>query len=274
MPRRTERAFCLELADLPLLRPSLVAVTSLQALDAGTRSSGEQSLELHARFDLRQHGPLSVRQTFEGNGAGTGAVIYLLSLVGFLEMNNYADLDVAEIDIEFTQWEQPRVQKLKSVVPSRREVRPGDRVTLHLELEEYRGERVRRRFEVVVPDDLAPGPFYFFVGDGVSVDAARLQLEPSASQNLRDSLDLLRSFHGQDELVALGVRRGRGIVAKGRALPSLPGSVRSLWASSSGPAPKRLGLEVVSEASAQVPLPFDGLSRVDLTVLAARAHGE
>ncbi len=263
-------AYDLELADLPILRPSMVAVAMLQALESGSRSSGDQSLEMRLRVDLEGHDPIAVSQSFEGTGAGTSAAIYLLSLVGFLETNRFEDVDVRSIDVELDQWSTPRVHRLRRVVPSRRELHPGDTVTLYVESEEYRGGRVRDEVEVTIPSDAREGSYYLFVGDGPSIDSARLQIEPNESKGLDDSLSLLRSFSAQDELVVLGVRRGSGLVRDGRALPSLPGSVRSTLAGGSGVAAKRLQLEIVTSEKVALGRPLDGLQRVDLKILPER----
>lgn len=262
----TDRRYELELADLPIMRPTLVAVAMLQALDAGSRGSGDQSLALTGELVLEDHGTLAIEQVFEGTGASTGAAIYLLALVGFLEFNSFEDVTVESIDIELTQWPTQRLEKIRSVVPSSRDVRPGDELQLWVETEAYRGERKRRSISVPIPTDLTPGSYYLFVGDGASVDAARLQVEPEEARRLEDSLELLGSFHSQRDLVALGVRRGRGLVSDGRALPNLPGSMRALLRQRSGPAPKRLTLEVVEETVQELDDPMDGLVRIDLRV--------
>ena len=60
-------------------------------------------------------------------------------------------------------------------------------------------------------------------------------------------------------------------MSEGRALPNLPGSVRSLISQSSGPRPKALQLEIVDQTVEEMAEPMDGLVRVDLVVLPARA---
>ncbi|MEM9406268.1 MAG: hypothetical protein AAGA81_09550 [Acidobacteriota bacterium] len=267
----TDRRYELELADLPIMRPTLVAVAMLQALEAASRGSGDQSLELRGEVVLEKYGSIPVEQVFEGTGASTGAAIYLLALVGFLEFNSFDDVTVTSIDLELEQWSGQRLQKIRSVVPSAREVRPGDEVELFVELQAHRGERLRRSLSVPIPAGLAPGSYYLFVGDGASVDAARLQIVPEEAQRIEDSLELFGSFHSQRDLMALGVRRGSGLVSDGRALPNLPGSMRSLLRQRSGPAPQRLSLEVVDETVVSLDEPMDGLVRIDLRVVSPRA---
>jgi len=123
-----------------------------------------------------------------------------------------------------------------------------------------------------VPEDARPGNYYIFVGDGVSVDAARAQVEPIRSTTFNRGLDRLRQLRSAKELVAMGVSADRGVISDGRSLPSLPGSLREVWKTSNAGRVKGVNLSVQSELVIARDRPLSGVARVDLVVLPPRLH--
>ncbi|HUP24628.1 MAG TPA: SpoIVB peptidase S55 domain-containing protein [Thermoanaerobaculia bacterium] len=264
-----QRAYHLEVADVPLMRPALLAVATLQTVDAFSYASGDQSLDLAATFRFAGYDDVVVRQSFDGSGAAISAALYLLQLVGFFELNPWVDVETSGVDIELAQGPEIRTLSLLGAHAERRAVRAGDTVDVLLDLRSHRGQRTQRRVPVLVPADAAPGPLYLFVGDGSSVDAAALQIEPFEPKSFEESLRLLGSFHSRDSLGVLSVRPARGLVVDGRALPDLPDSMRSLWQGRGALATKPLALSIVSREFVASDLPLEGLERVDLEVLPA-----
>ena len=119
-------------------------------------------------------------------------------------------------------------------------VRPGERVALNLDLVPCRGAPLPPHLaRSTCREDLPAGRYSLLVGDGASVDAARLALEPAEPVTFAQALELLRSFHSRRDLVVLGVYGGHGLAVAGEVLPRLPGSVRSLWAGRRPAAPRR-----------------------------------
>lgn len=261
------RDFHLQVADLPLLRPSLIASAVLQALDSVTYFSGPQGIDVVARFEIEKHGELTIRETFDGEDVGFPTAIFLLSLINYIESNPLERLNLLALDVELQQVAKPRTANLLNVHAGRTEVRPEDRLPLYLELQAYRGETYRRSIEIEIPAEVPPGSYYLFVGDGSSVDAARTQIEPSEPVNFAQALEVLRSFHSRRDLVVLGYHSGRGLVIDGTPLPELPGSVRSFWSAAARPKPKSLRFSIAQEEVQPMETPIQGLVRIDLKVL-------
>ncbi len=265
------RDYHLEIADIPAMRPGLVGISALQALDAAARSNGDLGVDLWMRFDLSDWGILETRQTFDGSGAGIDAAVHLLQLVGFLELNPWVDVEVAAIEIEFQVAEQPRSATIEAVHPSRRQVAPGETIDLRLELVGYRGERSMSTVSVEIPADTPRGNYHLFVGDGMSVDAARLRIEPGAPRDFAAALRQLASYHARDQLAILGVRPADpGLSVSGRSLPSLPGSIRAIWQGADLVDTRPLGLAIRQHVIQSFERPLDGLVRVDLEIVEPR----
>ena len=225
------------IADLPMFTPMLIGSSVLAGLDSASYTAGSQSIDLDARFRLRGHGDLRIRQSFDGESAGVDVATYLLAVAGYLVQNPLEKVSFEEIEVSVNQSPEPRAATLVGANADRTVVRPGETVGLSLDLVAWRGERFRRSMQLTLPEDLPAGRYSLIVGDGASVDAARMALEPSAPVTFPQALEFLRSIHSRRDLMALGVYGGPGLSVAGEIMPRLPGSVRSLWsAAASGSA--------------------------------------
>jgi hypothetical protein len=275
---RTEE-FQVRIADLPLLAPTMVAIAALGSLDAATHAQGDQGLDLDVRFELGDQGELTVRQSFDGLGAAMEAATYLMAYTSFLLNNRLEEVKLTGVDIELTQFEQPRTARLVEAHAAKTIVRPGDRVPVNLDLVAFRGDHFRRSIELELPTGLADGRYSLLVGDGVSVDVARLMIERFEPVTFAQALDFLRSLHSRRQLVVLGIFAGAGLAVAGEVMPQLPGSVRSLWGAAASGSAVPLRLAVAHEDVAELDVPLEGLLRIDLEVkrqepLASETEGE
>ena len=271
-PNGEVRRFDLRLADLPRMLPSLVGIPTMQALNSASYGGGESGLDMTGTLRLRGHADVPLHQTFDGSGPGTSAAFYLILLVGALVNSDYEGVEIEGIDLTLSQTHAPRVVEIERAQASSKRVHPGDTVDIVFDLRRHRGDRFQEILEVTVPEDRRPGRYYLFVGDGVSVDGARLQLMPAKASSLEDELDMLRSFQPKSRLAALGVVPARGLIVEGRPMPQLPASVRSIWqASPLQGEPRALNLAIVSEEGRDLGIPLDGLFRIDLEILPGTA---
>jgi hypothetical protein len=261
-----ERRFELRIADLPLLSPTLVAIATLGSLEAATRSAGSQGLDLNARFDLAEWGQVEIRQSFDGELAAQESAFYLFAFTDFFLNNSFEAVTVESIEIEIDQYPEPRIARLVGAHVNQTLVRPGDEIELAVDLQAFRGAAFRATLALEVPTGLPEGRYSLLVGDGVSVDMARLEVEKTAPQTFPQALEFLRSFHSSRDLVALGVFRGAGLSVGGEVLPQLPASVRSLWSAAPSTSATPLELAVAQESVLSLDQPIEGIVRVDLQV--------
>ncbi len=261
-----DRQFEVRVADLPLLTPTLVAISALGSLEAATQSGGSQGLDLTARFDLAEWGELEVRQSFDGETAAQEAAFYLFAFTGFFLNNRFEEVSLESIEIELEQHAEPRTARLVGAHVNQTLVRPGDRIELIVDLQAYRGETFRATLALDVPTGLPEGRYSLLVGDGISVDVARLEVERTEPQTFPQALRFLRSFHSRRELGALGVFRGEGLSVGGEVMPRLPASVRSLWSAAPSTSATALQLAVAQESVLEMDQPLEGIVRVDLEV--------
>src|SRR6185295_461335 len=191
---------------------------------------------------------------------------FLLSIVAYLSQNTLERVELENVDVQLDQTTQPRFATLVGANASRTLVRPGDRVTLNLDLVAYRGDRFRHSMSLDLPEDLPAGRYSLLVGDGASVDAARLAMEPAEPVTFQQALELLRSCHSRRDLMVLGVYGGPGLSVAGEVMPRLPGSVRSLWGAAASNSAAVLRSTVAQERREALEVPMEGLVRIDLEV--------
>lgn len=261
-----QNEYRMSITNLPQLRPLLIAISTLGALSSGSYAGGSQGLDLEARFAIAGHDDLVVRQSFDGDQAGSSGAIYLLSFAAYLDFNELAEVALDRVDVELTQVERPRSATLVAAHAARRRVEPGSTVPVTLELQAYRGERFRRQIEVAIPDQVPDGKYYVLLGDGTSMDVVRMAVEPTLPMSFEQSLAVLRSLHSRRELVVLGLIPGAGLTMAGEALPGLPGSMRSIFAASPTPATAPLTLTIVHQQLDSLDSPIEGAVRIDLEV--------
>jgi hypothetical protein len=260
------REFRMRVADVPQFTPMLVGSSLLAGLESTSYSAGAQGLDMVARFRLKDRGDVEIRQSFDGDNAGTDAAAFTLILAGYLYNNPFEKVGFEDISIELSQSPQPRSATLVGAVADRTVVYPGDRVRLNLDLAAYRGDRLRRSLKVDLPEDLPAGRYSLVVGDGGSIDATRMALEPAAPVVFDQALRLLRSLHSRRDLVVLGIYAGPGLSVAGEAMPRLPGSVRSLWSAAASGSAAPLQTTIAQEVKQEMDVPVDGLVKVDLEV--------
>ncbi len=261
-----ERKVRLQVADLPVITPSLVATSLLAAIDSDVESAGSRGVDIDAEYDLGSRGLLRVRQSFDGEGAPLKAAVYLFAVTGYLLQNPLEQVRVEAIAVEVDRFVEPRTARLVGAHVARTLVRPGERVALNVDLVAYRGEPFRRSLELEVPTGLRDGRYFLLVGDGISMDVARLAIEKAEPVNFRQALGFLRSLHSRRDLVVLGVFAGPGLSVAGEVLPQLPGSVRSLWAAAASGGAVPLELALAQEDGIELETPVEGAVRIDLEV--------
>lgn len=260
------RELKMRLADFPELIPALIGSATLAGLERSSRAAGGQSLDLRARFLLPEHGEIVVRQSFDGEDAGIGAASYVLSLAGYITRNPFQRMTLSGVEVDLVQSPEPRGATLVGAMAERTLVRPGEKVGVVLDLAAHLGERYRHRVETTLPEDLPAGRYSLLVGDGASIDGARLKLEPAQPVSFAQSLAVLRRLHSRSDLMILGFYDGPGLSVAGEVMPRLPGSMRALWGAAASGSAVPLRSTVAQLESWPMDRPIEGLVRIDLTV--------
>lgn len=260
-----EREYHMEIVDLPLLIPNMIAVSAFGALETAAYASGPHGIDLEARFEIEGHDDLVVRQSFDTPQAGVESVLYLVSFGGFLASNSLADVQIKSVDATFHQVDRPRTATLVGAHADRLVARPGETVRLLLDLQAYRGARYQETATITVPATAPDGRFVVFIGDGTSMDGVRGTVERQAPETFEQALAYLRTFTPRNQLKIFGLLPRPGLAVAGDVLPQLPASMRAIFAGG-GPVGTPLGLAIVLEKDQDIDRPIVGFQRVDLEI--------
>jgi hypothetical protein len=186
--------------------------------------------------------------------------------VAFLVQNPIERVRLRNVEVQVEQSSAPRAAAVVGAHADRTMVRPGERVNVSLDLAAFRGERFRRSLTVDLPEDLPAGRYSLLVGDGASVDAARVAIEPATPVSMHQALEVLRANHSRREIVVVGVYAGAGLSVGGEVMPRLPGTVRSLWSTASSGSAVALRSTVAQQVAVASEVPVQGMVRLDLEV--------
>ncbi|HSM50829.1 MAG TPA: SpoIVB peptidase S55 domain-containing protein, partial [Thermoanaerobaculia bacterium] len=148
----------LRVAEHPLFTPGLTALGLLGALDLAGAAVA-QSVDLELLFRLAEGPPLAMRQSFDGPGAGSEALLWQLALHSYLALNPLAPVRVAALEVRAAAFGEPRGATVIAAHPERTVVRPGERLGVEVVLSPHRRPVERRRLELALPADLPPGRY-------------------------------------------------------------------------------------------------------------------
>ncbi|MEO1369637.1 MAG: hypothetical protein AAFX50_20855, partial [Acidobacteriota bacterium] len=129
-----DRSYRLELADSSIFKPTLTAVSMLGALTSGSYSTGFLGLDLEARLQIDGHDDLLLAQSFDGSQASMNAVVYLLTVAAFLELNEERPTSITGMDLKLHQAADPRLTTLLGARAAKERVTPGEKVPVWIDL--------------------------------------------------------------------------------------------------------------------------------------------
>jgi hypothetical protein len=259
------REFRMRLADAPDRLAVFAAISAMASLDASTTAAAVRAVELELAVDLRERGRLELAQSFDGPGAANRAVSFVLAVVDFLARTDLEPVELAGIEVRLVPYRDPIAAEVVSAYALRTRLEPGEQTELVVELRGFRDEIERRRVPLRVPLDLPGKRYSVLVGDGASLDAVRLALEPLEPRTFEQARRLLESLSSARELVVLGLAPAIGTAAGGEPLPRLPPSVSAIWAGS-GPSERPMRTGILDRASYPQERPLAGVARVELTI--------
>jgi hypothetical protein len=262
----------LRLARVAPIAGPLAATALLSALDAVNGAGGHQELELRAELALVGGQGLTLRQVFDGPTASLGAAVHLLSVVGYLTNSSLGEVEIESIDVVVERTTERRAHRVVGAHPNRRIVGPGEAMELLIDLAPYSAPRRRHRVQLTVPRDAADGRYVLLVGDGASIDGARLQLERFEPTRMSQALAFIDGLHSRSELAVLGVTGEPGLTAGGTTLPRLPGSIREIRAVGDAAGASVLSTSIRQQQSEDLGVPLSGLVRIDLEVRARKSE--
>ena len=223
------------------LSPLLVQMAVFSAIDSTERSVGASSFQLNGTIEFQDAAPIKLDNMFAGD-AGSAAMVSLSAAVplAYVLQGGFENLLVKKIDLDIVSFDEKKQLQIGAVVASRREVRPGDKLTLTALLQGENGVEVAKAIDYQVPEGASPGPLYFTVADGATTNITEfrqvIDTTPRSPQQLINTVNALRA---NTKAYVRVWRAEPAFQLDGEDLPDPPPSVALLLANSQ---PGRAGL--------------------------------
>jgi SpoIVB peptidase S55 len=185
-------SYHMQMINDPLLSPLLTQMAVYSVIDATERSVGAASIRVSGQIEFRNvPAPVHIDNIFAAdNGAAAQVSLSAAVPVAYVLESSFASMQLKNVSLRVEALDQRKALAIDSVATSTREVRPGEKLGIHVVLAGENGSETTRSVEYAVPIGASAGPLYITVSD-------------AAAANLADFRQILTAtVHSPDELIA------------------------------------------------------------------------
>jgi SpoIVB peptidase S55 len=228
-----ERRLSYELVQDRVLTPLLLGVATQASLQRVLEYSAESTFRSELTVETEGHPPLlfaSVDTDPGGPQSGVAASVSrdVAAVFNAIYSNRFEEPKVRSVRLKVDSIPEARLAKVGEVSVTPSPVRPGDRLTVRVSVQPYRGDSFIREFQAKVPPDTPRGPLVVTVASARALNSAEgnlLQRRFVGVAGLDEMIRFLNTLRSDDALYLQLARRSLGAVVQGQTLPSLPLSV-------------------------------------------------
>jgi hypothetical protein len=210
------------------LTPLFTYVAVLNALTAYERETGAMTVAARGTVSFGTDGQVAIDDLFSGDNASTGAATAVAAPIAAAMTNEFKTVIPERIDMELTASEDRTGTTIDRVWLDTVKPRLGATHTLHVQLQDYRGEKRTVSMPVAMPS-YAEGQLTLLVSDATSLTALEQKdLKPGRPSTWSELLTDLNTTRRNNRLYVRLIASSSGTVVGGDTLPALPASVRSV----------------------------------------------
>ena len=207
--------------------PMLVNMAVTNTIVANGRASGERTITLGGRIELRDHPDVVFDDQFSGRASLPALARDVNGVLNFVLDNRFVTPMIESLRIELHSSDERRTAVIEDVWFGSDTLKPGDTLEVRVYLRPYRGDRVVKRFDVTVPKTISAGQVQVLVGSARAVTRHDLNAVP---QRYRPTdgprlIELLNNRRTGNRVYLKMFQGGAGGMLKGREMPGLPPSV-------------------------------------------------
>jgi len=264
------RRFAFDLMEDSFLTPYILYASLNAILSGAQKDYGEASVRLLEGSVIKVAGEsdINLNNLFSGDLApfyASGTVAYISQVI----LNNeYRPARIEGINLLLEYTDERRTARVERVWCGKDRVKPGEKVSLTVTLQPYRGEEITRTFELTIPEELTPGKVLLQVGDGMTVSRKEEEGIPDFHpRDLAQLIWLINHIRPSDRLYVILLRPDNGILFQGARMPDLPPSkaLVMMRPQSEGNF-QRVGFRGISEDSIPTSFAIDGYKTLTLEV--------
>ena len=224
--RGLRKTFTFQVVDDQLFTPLLTYVSVFNTIGSYERQLGAATYGIKGVARVKGQPDIAIEDIFAGDNAVAGAAAAVAGPVTYLLTNDLEKVDLRDVAITLTSYEQPRIATIERVWLDEVRPRAGRTVPLKVLLRSYRGEEEVRTVPVDIPAN-APNSVSLLVSDGTTLSRweQRELKRPGQPETVAQMIRTLNTARRNNRLYVRLVADEPGAVVQGETLPSLPPSV-------------------------------------------------
>jgi hypothetical protein len=226
----------MQMVNDSVLSPLLVQMAFYSTVEATERSVGNATLAVRGEIRFQEHAaPIRLSNTYAGDlSLPQLASLSAASPLAYALQSGFDGLRrLKEIRIDIDSYAERREARIDQVWTSRREVRPGETVDLHVAMAGPNGAEITREVSYRVPVGAATGPLYFTVADGSTTNTTEYrQLLTTPPRTPSQLVAFLNSLRDNTRAYVRVWRAQPDFDVMGLSFPSPPPSVEQILARS------------------------------------------
>jgi SpoIVB peptidase S55 len=226
-----ERNFHFEVIESPQLTPILVATAAFNAIVSRPAYSEGSTLALDGSIEIKGHTPVRLDDLFAPTDAPVPTGFFIASSVqsafARIYSNPYEIPHVERIQMRVTAMAERRVAMIDNAWVEKSEVRPGETVSVKVQLRPYRGAPFIQEIPVTIPAQAARGNLQLIVSDAETLNR-NVQMLAGNSQSqlpgLEELINLLNRERQNDRLYATLFQQTPTLLVEDKEMPNAPSS--------------------------------------------------
>ncbi len=224
--RGLRKTFTFNVVDDQLFTPLLTYVSVFNTIGSYERQMGAATYGIKGVARVKGQPDIAIEDIFAGDNAVAGAAAAVAGPVTYLLTNDLEKVDLKDVEITLTSFEEPRIATIERVWLDEVRPRAGRTVPLKVLLRSYRGEEEVKTVPVDIPAN-APSSVSLLVSDGTTLSRweQRELKRPGQPETVAQMIRTLNTTRRNNRLYVRLVADEPGAVVQGETLPSLPPSV-------------------------------------------------
>jgi len=263
----------IQVVEDKILTPFMVNSVVSSILMTDERSIGDLSLILKGNVFLESGDSIPLEDLFSGNFDASVANIanLVISVTYFITNNEFRDLAIHRIDLDFQLTEDIRLAYLEKVWLDKYDVAPGEIISIKVFTRNFRGQGEIVPAAVPAPNLPSGSEFQLIVADTRSlqmIERAQYKSQSFTPRSLDQLIRLLSNQRKNNRIYFKIIAEKPGLFLKGEELPNLPPTMKSMFTSrrAATSSPTELTRSTLVQYQQPVPYVFQGLAVIPVKI--------
>jgi hypothetical protein len=226
-------SYNMQMVNDNLLSPLLIQMAVFSSIDETERTVGASTIRITGEVEFQNASdPLRVNNLFTADsGAPMQASLSTAIPLAFAMQSGFDALKLKKVVLHIDALDQKKQLTIDGITVSRSEVRPGDKVQLHVSLIGDNGAELTRTVDYQVPIGASAGPLYFTVADAATANLTDFrQVLTATARTPAQVMTTVNNLHPNTRAYVRVWRADPAFQLEGADLPDPPASVALILA--------------------------------------------